>query len=69
MYHSGGGRVLIMEEAMHVWGQEDIREISVGNSPISQFCCKPRLLQKNEKKKNQVDGSHKLPFCFKDLLV
>ena len=35
----------------------------------SQFCCKPRLLQKNEKKKNQVDGSHKLPFCFKDLLV
>lgn len=54
---------------MHVWGQEDIREISVGNSPISQFCCKPRLLQKNEKKKNQVDGSHKLPFCFKDLLV
>ena len=53
---------------MHVWGQEDIWEISVGNSPLS-FVVNLDCSKRMKKKKNQVDGSHKLPFCFKDLLV
>ena len=44
-----------MEEAMYVWGREAIQEISVGNPPTSQFCCKPRTAQKKKEKKKVDD--------------